>query len=62
MSVNRSPAASQLNMKRLSVSKIFSFIAGVVDAGDLHFRISPLIFVKIRILKTHLETQGPGGN
>jgi hypothetical protein len=34
MSVNSKPAASKLNKKKLSVSKIFSFIAGVVDTGD----------------------------
>jgi hypothetical protein len=29
MSVNSSPTASQKNMKKLPISKIFSFIAGV---------------------------------
>jgi hypothetical protein len=32
--VNTKPAESQLNMKKLSVSKFFSFITGVVDTGD----------------------------
>ncbi len=36
MSVNSNPAASQQNMKKLPISKIFSFISGVVD---LYFRI-----------------------
>jgi hypothetical protein len=31
MSVNSNPAASQLNKKKLPVSKSFSFIASVVD-------------------------------
>jgi hypothetical protein len=34
MSVNSNPAASHPNPKKLSVLKIFSFIAGVVDIGD----------------------------
>jgi hypothetical protein len=32
--VNTKPAESQLNMKKLSVSKFFSFITGVNDTGD----------------------------
>jgi hypothetical protein len=31
MNINSNPAASQPNMKKLSVSKIF---AGVIDTGD----------------------------
>jgi hypothetical protein len=34
MSVNSYPTASQQNMKKLPVSKIFSLIDGVVDTGD----------------------------
>jgi hypothetical protein len=34
MSVKSNPATSQLNMKTLSVSKIFLVIAGVLDTSD----------------------------
>jgi hypothetical protein len=34
MSVNSNQAAFQPNIKKISVSKIFSFIAGDVDTGD----------------------------
>ncbi len=34
MNVNSNPTASQQNKKKLPVSKIFPFIAGVVDTGD----------------------------
>jgi hypothetical protein len=34
MSVNSNPTASQLNTKKLPVSKFFSFIAGVIDTGE----------------------------
>jgi hypothetical protein len=48
MSVNRNPTSSQKNIKKLPVSKYFSFIAGVVDTGDknLYFGISPLLCIK----------------
>jgi hypothetical protein len=35
MGVNSNPAASQLNMKKLSLSKVFSFIAGVAETKFL---------------------------
>jgi hypothetical protein len=34
MSVNCNPAASQLDMKKLSVSKILSFIVDVVGTSE----------------------------
>jgi hypothetical protein len=33
MSVNNNPTASQQNIKKLSISNFFSFIAGAVDTG-----------------------------
>jgi hypothetical protein len=44
MSVNSKPIASQQNMKKLPISKIFSFISDVVD---LYFRICQRIFARI---------------
>jgi hypothetical protein len=35
MSVNSSPTAWQQNMKKLAVSNFLTFIAGVIDNGDL---------------------------
>ncbi len=52
MSVNNNQAASQRNMKKLSISKMFSFLAGVVVTAN--FRKTSKM--------PELDTQGPGRN
>jgi hypothetical protein len=48
MSINSNPTASQENMKKLPISKIFPFIAGVAELViNPYFQISLRIFVKI---------------
>jgi hypothetical protein len=69
MSVNSNPAASQLNMKKLSISKIFSFLAGVVVTlreFSYNFEIARIGYSRARKkpwheinLKTKISCQAP---
>jgi hypothetical protein len=62
MSVRCNPTASQQNMNKLSVSKLFSFIAGAVNTGDSLFA-SNISANFHRNLKWILQViQGHGGN
>ncbi len=54
-SVNSNPAASELNMEKLSVSEIFLFIVGdLLNFQSAHFRKNSK--------RPELDTQRPGGN
>jgi hypothetical protein len=58
MSINSNPTASQENMKKLLVSKYFSFITGVVDTG-----FKPLLSnISNNKNGPNEILRGPGGN
>jgi hypothetical protein len=59
MSLNRKPAATQINKNFLSQN--FSYLSLLTPAINLYFRISPRIFLK-NLWRFKLYTQGPGGN
>jgi len=46
MSLNRKPAATQINMKKNFLSQNFSYLSLLKPAINLYFRISPRIFLK----------------
>ncbi len=62
--LNSNPAASQLNMKKLPVSKVFffSFIAGFVDTGDKPLLSNISANFRKNSKKPESDTQGSGGN